>query len=445
MDIYIDKTSIERVCEIEEGKVPESIMKLDEQIRKLKKEINRKKDDSNNQAKEKQKLHEKEEKIKRSMNTFVGWLSNQIISATITDELTLYIAHGKFESVSRIDECQKKFISVVKRKCQRYGIELTIEDIDKMPDVEIMSLDDYAASVYKMLNVTRYTKDVWFKTNPDSTEEQFQMIATPYNPYDFIVNLVERVEDINFDEIDAIRLVTLGQEYLDWLKENGLKNNEKNRIKYINSIDTDEADQIMKKYHYDRVLSTSAFFVSLKGEGFSNMPRKTVFRLEKEDKERITEILENIYGEGNVYVPGCIVKPDVYILQRERFEQMALDYFVDGKESDVKRWMEQKFAPDTNISAVVIPVFLWDEIDSCVISAAQYTYEGDQTTYYNDTLSDDINQSIQECTEIGQIIRNCFSERYEPIIYDCLVPIELVPEMYECIGEIMANNTIRFI
>ena len=450
MELYIDKTSTERVCEIEEGTLPDSITKLEDKIRKAKKAIERKEEGSKNQEKEKQTLLAKEGKMDRSIQSFIGWLSNQVVFAC-DEELTLYIAHGKNENKgSTIDKCQRKFIADIKRKCREYEIELEIEDIDEMPDMEMPSIDELdefegAFIPYKQMNVTRYTKEVWFKTNPDSTEEQYEIIASPHNPYHFIANMMEHTPDSAYEDVAEMRLITLGQEYLDWLHENGYENNEKNRIDYVNSISTEEADEIMKKYHFNRVLSLGGFFVSLVSEGYSMIPRKTVFRLEKEDRERITEILEETYGKGNVYVPGIMVKPDVYVLQKDRFEEMALDYFVNGKEPNLNRWMEQKFAPGTNASAVVVPVFLWDELDSCVITVDQFTFESDQTAYYNDELSDEILESKQECTEIGMIIRSCFSNRYEPIIYEALVPIEFVPEMYEYMGEEMMRDSVHLI
>ena len=450
MDIYIDKTSTNRVCEIEEGILPESIIKIENQIKKVKKTLNRKEDGSNNKEKEEQTLLAKEEKLGRSIQSFIGWLSNQIVFAC-NEELTLYIVHNKKENKGTcVDECQRKFISVMKRKCREYDIELYIEDINEMPDMELLSLDDISElddfeMPLKQMNITRYTKDVWFETNPDSTEEEFEQIASPYNPYDFISNMLENTQDVNFDDIAIIRLITLGQEYLDWIKKHGLKNTEESRIKYINELSLQDADRVMKKYRYDRVLTLSCFFVSLASVNYSVLPRKTMFQLKKEDKERITEILEEVYGEGNVYVPGCIVKPDVYTMQKDRFAEMAIDYFENGKEPNIDRWKEQKFLPGTNMSAVVVPVFLWDMIDTCMISVEQYAYESDQTMYYNNELSDEIIQSQQECTEIGMIIRSCFSNRYEPIIYEALVEMEFVPEMYEYIGEIMSESSIHLI
>ena len=114
-------------------------------------------------------------------------------------------------------------------------------DADDISDE--FSNDDFLKN---RLNVSRYTRDAWKKVFGENAENLWEDKMQKYNAAYYLADMLTSAGD-DVEVPTMIGQVVIGEEYFNWLDENGLESTQENRLRYVTEISFEEADFLMKK------------------------------------------------------------------------------------------------------------------------------------------------------------------------------------------------------
>lgn len=164
------------------------------------------------------------------------------------------------------------------------------------------------------IRLIRYEKNTWLKCHPDSNVEEWEAVQQPLGlSYYIIDNLVDLHDSgaVNMEYLNKVTVITLDDEYLEYLKEAKREDSCEARVAY--PVDDEKADKLMKKNGLDKNYHLMILTLVCKTE--SDHP---VFSMEQNTVENIREYLKNKYEK--VWFPGYVM--DATSL-RENFRQLV--------------------------------------------------------------------------------------------------------------------------
>lgn len=212
---------------------------------------------------------------------------------------------------------------------------------------------------FSRLNCSHYTLDSWIRSQ-GGTRGNYMEFQTPYSLDDFqfstlMLSDIDVLDDGRIDHgpfsPDAeLRVVVIDEEYYSWLKNKQMEDNEKARLKYINTISDDEADRLLHKNHLDVTYSVCAIPLGIVCE--NDVLPVTEWELSGKTKTIIRTCLMNIFGETEVYLPGTAGKLDDVRLGLDELIQQADRYFRKGFMTEHSRNINQKHNRNTMLAAV---------------------------------------------------------------------------------------------
>lgn len=176
------------------------------------------------------------------------------------------------------------------------------------------------------LTFTRYTKEAWLRCYPESNENEWEEVQQPYSVSDFLKKQFEILEYKGFctDHIEEIHIITLDEEYFDWLEKEGLENTEDSRKLY--RVPEKDSDRLMRKHRMDRDYKVMFLPVStfLKG----NVKE---YVLSQNTAGKIREYLRNVYGKGNVWFPGYVLNCQNLLFDISKFQRIGVTCMEEKK------------------------------------------------------------------------------------------------------------------
>lgn len=177
------------------------------------------------------------------------------------------------------------------------------------------------SSKLKSLKVGRFAFNTWMKCNPDSNIHEWEESQKPYSLTLYIMSILNKIcfnRNITIEDLDAVQIVTLDENYTQFLKENNLADSVDVRSQYF--LTEDEANDILRKNKLDKDLQ-----VMVIGVVVSSREEKDVLAISKETKDYIQDCLSKLYGE--VWFPGYLMTAEDVENESERLISMADQYF----------------------------------------------------------------------------------------------------------------------
>lgn len=189
-------------------------------------------------------------------------------------------------------------------------------------------------------NLLRYTYKAWMKCYPNSNYDEWRTRMRPDNVFDFIDT---QIETFGLKKKKALyKVVTIDDQYFDWLKKENKDDNEENMSEYSLLMDDDTAVLKMEEAGLNiiyEVLYLPIFIIKM--NALNN--KKSEFVLNNGLKNKITRYLETFYKHADVYVPGYLLKPDVASESENRVLDIAKMYFEENKEVNLEAWKNQEY------------------------------------------------------------------------------------------------------
>lgn len=212
----------------------------------------------------------------------------------------------------------------------------------------------------------------------------FMEAANSY--YNYYERIFWEVEEKNPRGAFTVKCVVIDKSFEDWLQKNNKKLSIGNLNEYMMQISKEEADILLKKHHFNLNLTLCAYPVTLIDHN-KNID-KTNYKFSEENTKNLQSMLESVYGEGNVWVPGVVI-PALELSNREQYLINKAFAYFSGKEKLQlgSKYNIQKNRFHDNIFSLCVPFVVKNEFNSSVYtfkdcSDLGFIDELESITYY---------------------------------------------------------------
>lgn len=213
----------------------------------------------------------------------------------------------------------------------------------------------------RRINITRYTKEVAFKSYPEYSEDEVNALVS--RDEEEILLLAE--ESLG-EEIKNVTWVVLDEEFLEWLEDNDKINNPNIRAEYANALSYDDVKRLWEKNNFHINYNIYNLPALVKEDGLNN---KT-YNVSKASQQVIERAMQNKSGiDSEVWVNDILLHGENY--DREMFEgdlyhrfASKLDsYFEEGRDFSINPTCEdQDIFIDTNFNILFL-LFVLKEVN----------------------------------------------------------------------------------
>ncbi len=288
--------------------------------------------------------------------------------------------------------------------------------------------------------ISRSTYEVWKDSYPNLNKEEWKKAFHPHDLLSYLfvaqTKLIENF-DINANEpFPNICVVPLDDEYMGWLKENGLTNTQENRIKYINNhVDEENAFRLMKKHEWNVDYELMGIPLYVYTEEPVGENRETCYKLPQDMQIELQDYLEKAYGKGNVFVSKYIFKQDDYFENPDYVLRMAEAYFKEHVGVSYGILETQKYADkNVNLYILIVPFVVKRVYNSAVFNLDEIcdkvTWVHPNLFFRKDLLADADIFDIEdlESTDLYKKINEYFGKKSTFCPYS--ICLEDIPEEY---------------
>lgn len=291
------------------------------------------------------------------------------------------------------------------------------------------------------INISRYTEKVWLDSYPESNKEEWEEQTLPMEYDNFVDKCLDVLQNNNLFA-NKINIITLDDEYLDWLNINNLKNTQDNRQKYIESISPENAQRLLDKNQLGGNYSILSFYCIV----YLNEPLEknfTTFNLSDETINQITLYLNEIYGKGNVSVPGAVLNLENVIDEHD----YILHSFGRRVNTKFGKLSFQKFSSNgLTILEVCIPYVIKlpmsatiniesEELTKDELFNGNSNYSSEEFTKYN------INLPAFEDSELIKFISDDFTNSQNNVDAIAILPdIPFQADYYQDVHDVFIQN-----
>ena len=205
------------------------------------------------------------------------------------------------------------------------------------------------------INTFRYTYEPWKKANPNKTQLDYEKVICPNNLFDFLTKtIILFKQKFELSPNVTFAIVPIDDAYYKWLDDEKKIDNDVNKNLYINSLSDEEIFERMKVNEWDEeyeIVGIPVYAINAKLEE----RRKTFYKIEDEVKSDLNSFLENIYGKGNIYIPGYMLTQNDFFKGERDFIQMAKLHFKKNTNVRFTDWEEQRYS---NKVALIYPLVI---------------------------------------------------------------------------------------
>lgn len=257
------------------------------------------------------------------------------------------------------------------------------------------------------MNVTRYPEDVWMKEYPESNHNEWYDRTLPWNIYDFLSNILIDCDENGIDA-NGVTMVTLDEDYYKYIKENNLENNQKTRCDYAkdNPYTKQQLFEKAKEKGLDKAYSLCSILIA---KIFPyNIPKSTSYKLSEEHVEYLTKYLEKVYGNGNVYVYGNLMKPEKIVEDEDKIISNGNLYFEKGIRFEMKEYRKQYYEKDEQLTFLCIPFLIKSPVEKIDFTKEEFDKIFEDFKYTPDLL---IKLSQEDFKEFGIKAQDFYNTR----------------------------------
>ena len=201
----------------------------------------------------------------------------------------------------------------------------------------------------------RYTYETWKKENKTGTQLDYERMVYPNNLFMFLTKFINGLgSKFIINNETQYSFVPIDKHYFKWLEENNKTDSLKTKGEYCQSLTDDEIYELMKENEWDEeyeIVGIPLYAINSKLEEIA----KTYYKIEPELKEDLNNYLENIYGQGNVFIPGYILTQNDFFQDERDFIQIAKLHFKKNTNVRFIKWEEQRY---NNKVALIYPLVI---------------------------------------------------------------------------------------
>ena len=170
--------------------------------------------------------------------------------------------------------------------------------------------------------------------------------------------------DSRFNKDTRVKSVVIDDFFENWIKEKKIEPSIKAVNEYMAQITDDEATKLLKKNHLNMNLSLCSLPFVIMGD--TSIEDKH-YKLTQECAKEIQDIIEDVYGAGNVWIPGIVTTIDDLDCKKTDVLNKACRYFA-GKDDIVfnDKYSTQTNKNKTRFFTLCIPIVIKNEFESCV-------------------------------------------------------------------------------
>lgn len=243
--------------------------------------------------------------------------------------------------------------------------------------------------------IARFTKDAYLKLYKGARHSSWYDIFRPDNISDFVCESLLNIEDrFSLDDHIACKVATIDEEYLSWLQTHGLKHKDKVLGRYVDSLSDTDLDRLAAKnsLNVDLQLYGIPLIISNNGGYFFN--KDLDLELDDDNKKSLSAYLATQYTDCEVFVPGYLVRDDVFFKDSDLLINLAKAHFEDGIDATLAKFKEQKLYSDKeNCMFVMIPYAVRKVYDQVSFNSCQIL-DPSRITSLNNPLANFDNNSL---------------------------------------------------
>lgn len=187
-------------------------------------------------------------------------------------------------------------------------------------------------------NPENATRDIWI-------EEE-----NPYNVYEYAMKVYHEMSD-KVPDARNIRIVTLDDDYKEWLEHEGLPDEVPSRVQYKNELDSEGVNHLMMKNKMNRAYHV--LFIPIEVGGDAEKTIEVPDELPYAVCRSMQISLEEFYGFDSIYMPGCVLTPEEAAAAKLKLQMLAVEYFENNRCLPYHEKNTQ--VPDCHSAALFIP------------------------------------------------------------------------------------------
>lgn len=159
-----------------------------------------------------------------------------------------------------------------------------------------------------------------------------------------------------------IKLVAIGDDYNNWIKEKFLTDTMESRLQYMRENGSEKYTlELLKKEGYGMSLSIYCLTCVWIGKGNPDC-KETDYKVDKTICGSIKTVLEKVYKGRTVWVPGYILTVDTMTEYIQRLTDLSRSYFYEAEEAFLHRFDTQDHPKGTgNTEVYFIPFVVGEE------------------------------------------------------------------------------------
>ena len=238
--------------------------------------------------------------------------------------------------------------------------------------------------------------------------------AHPYNMRRSMQGCLEYLIENNRRNAIVLNAV-IDEEYEKWAERNGAERCVDTMEEYAVFKSHEELLKLLKKHEYNMTYEVNAIpLVYFRKNLFSG---PTELRLKKAEISYLKEYLESIFGKGNVYVPGYVMKPEDYIHMDMILAADAKRYFDTGKKTFSQKYAQQKYpSRGVNNGTLMVPFVLKHEENRAGFTYSELTSDTDPLNFGYRFIAEREamnrkglrNLKALNETDLNDVLQNCF-------------------------------------
>ena len=189
-------------------------------------------------------------------------------------------------------------------------------------------------------------------------------------------------------EFDHALIVTLDQEYLDWLKDK--PDTTENRIQYMSGISEEKATYLLHKSELDYEANWCFLLISAYFRG-SIRSTRTTYHLDENTQNDIQRLMEEHFPGADIWVTPYLFSADSAHNSGQLMAQLSHAFLHGNERPEVKGAREQRWRSKKSMRiGLAIPIIIGKRLESAAVPL-EYKYERDveerllhPTMYYFD-------------------------------------------------------------
>lgn len=229
------------------------------------------------------------------------------------------------------------------------------------------------------LVMIRYTEDASQHLFPNLNHENWETMNRPDDVALFVIDSIARTRFTSGAKINNALIATIDSEYLSWLSNNRQKHSPKALSQYLKLHvedvpfwDKKLIDSGMTESYNILGIPCLAILHNYNGEN-------TEYMLNNTTSSKILELLQNIYANKNVFVPGWFLKGNDMFACIEDIKHLADVYWSDGIRARLGKFLEQSYHKKELIDRFsplyfVVPFVVKTKIETAFVNLRNPTY-----------------------------------------------------------------------